>query len=45
MQASIADQFEAAFDKGLTVIGVERTPGAGTYLLADMPPAAIEKSA
>jgi predicted GNAT superfamily acetyltransferase len=35
IQAGIADQFEAAFDAGLTVVGVERTPDAGTYLLAE----------
>jgi predicted GNAT superfamily acetyltransferase len=37
VQESIANQFEAAFDKGFTVTGVERTPDAGTYLLADLP--------
>ncbi|MDQ1471989.1 MAG: hypothetical protein QOJ99_3469 [Bryobacterales bacterium] len=36
VQAEIADQFEAAFDAGLTVVGVERTPEAGTYLLAEV---------
>jgi predicted GNAT superfamily acetyltransferase len=36
VQADIADQFEAAFDKGLTVVGVERTPEAGIYLLAEV---------
>jgi predicted GNAT superfamily acetyltransferase len=37
VQAEIADQFEAAFDKGLTVVGLERSPEAGTYLLAVSP--------
>ena len=36
VQAEIADQFEAAFARGLTVVGVERTPEAGTYLLAEV---------
>jgi predicted GNAT superfamily acetyltransferase len=36
-QASIADQFEAAFGRGLTVVGVERTATGGAYLLADVP--------
>lgn len=36
VQARIADQFEAAFNDGLTVVGVERTPEAGIYLLAEV---------
>lgn len=34
VQAAIADQFTAAFDSGLTVVGLERSQDAGTYLLA-----------
>ena len=36
IQAQIADRFEAAFDRGLAVAGVDRSPEAGTYLLADL---------
>jgi predicted GNAT superfamily acetyltransferase len=35
LQAEIASQFEAAFGRGLAVVGVERTPQCGTYLLAE----------
>jgi predicted GNAT superfamily acetyltransferase len=36
IQARIADEFEAAFDRGLTVVGLNRTPEEGTYLLAEL---------
>ncbi len=36
IQARIADEFEAAFDRGLTVVGLNRTPDEGTYLLAEL---------
>jgi predicted GNAT superfamily acetyltransferase len=36
MQAEIADQLEAAFRQGLAVVGVERTPEWGIYLLAEL---------
>ena len=35
IQAQIADRFEAAFDRRLAVVGVDRSTEAGTYLLAD----------
>jgi predicted GNAT superfamily acetyltransferase len=35
LQDEISDQFEAAFHRGLTVVGVDRTPAWGTYLLAE----------
>jgi predicted GNAT superfamily acetyltransferase len=33
-QSKMADEFEAAFERGLTVVGVVRTPEGGAYLLA-----------
>ncbi len=41
IQATLADQFEAAFARGLAVIGVERDDSWFTYLLGEMP---LEKS-
>jgi predicted GNAT superfamily acetyltransferase len=38
VQSEMAEQFEAAFDRGLTVVGVERTPEGGAYLLAEVKP-------
>jgi predicted GNAT superfamily acetyltransferase len=35
LQAAMADRFDAAFGRGLAVVGVERTPEWGTYLLAE----------
>jgi predicted GNAT superfamily acetyltransferase len=35
IQAELADQFEAAFTRGLAVIGVERDDLWFTYLLGD----------
>jgi predicted GNAT superfamily acetyltransferase len=35
IQAEISNQFENAFDRGLAVIGVERSPEYGTYLLGE----------
>jgi predicted GNAT superfamily acetyltransferase len=35
LQAQISDRFEDAFDRGLIVVGVERTSEHGIYLLAD----------
>jgi predicted GNAT superfamily acetyltransferase len=37
-QSRMADEFEAAFDHGLTVAGVDRTPEGGAYLLAEVTP-------
>jgi predicted GNAT superfamily acetyltransferase len=37
VQAEIADRFEAAFGRGLAVVGVERAADSGTYLLAEWP--------
>ncbi len=36
IQAEISKQFEAAFDRGLAVIGVDRSPEFGTYLLGQI---------
>ena len=36
IQAEIADQLEAAFAKGFAIIGVDRTPEWGTYLLGPL---------
>jgi predicted GNAT superfamily acetyltransferase len=36
LQSRIADEFEAAFERGLTVVGLNRTPEEGTYLLAEL---------
>lgn len=35
IQARIADRFESAFERGLAVVGVERTPEFGAYLLGE----------
>lgn len=35
IQASVGDQFESQFRAGLAVIGFEKQPGAGTYLLGE----------
>jgi predicted GNAT superfamily acetyltransferase len=35
LQAEMADRFEAAFGRGLAVVGVERTAEWGAYLLAE----------
>jgi predicted GNAT superfamily acetyltransferase len=35
IQALVSEQFESAFDKGLAVVGVDRAPEFGTYLLAE----------
>ena len=37
LQAEIANRFEAAFGRGLAVVGVERNPAGGTYLLGEWP--------
>jgi predicted GNAT superfamily acetyltransferase len=37
IQAEIADQMEEAFTQGLAIIGVDRTPEWGTYLLGPLP--------
>jgi predicted GNAT superfamily acetyltransferase len=37
IQAEVSEQFEAAFDKGLAVVGVDRSPEWGTYLLGELP--------
>jgi predicted GNAT superfamily acetyltransferase len=37
IQAEISDQFTALFDRGLAVIGFERTPDTGDYLLGRWP--------
>ncbi len=37
IQNRISDEFEVAFSKGLTVVGLNRTPEEGTYLLANYP--------
>lgn len=36
IQAEISDRFESAFDKGLAVVGVDRSPEWGTYLLGEI---------
>jgi predicted GNAT superfamily acetyltransferase len=36
VQARVAGEFEAAFDRGLTVVGLNRTPEEGTYLLTEV---------
>jgi predicted GNAT superfamily acetyltransferase len=36
IQAEVSEQFEAAFDRGLAVVGVDRTPEWGTYLLGEL---------
>ncbi|MDP9169078.1 MAG: GNAT family N-acetyltransferase [Acidobacteriota bacterium] len=36
-QAQIATHFDAAFARGLTVVGVERGRASGSYLLAELP--------
>ena len=36
VQNRIADEFEAAFERGLTVVGLNRTPEEGTYLFAEV---------
>ena len=38
VQSRIADEFEAAFDRGLTVVGLNRSAEEGTYLLAEVNP-------
>jgi predicted GNAT superfamily acetyltransferase len=35
IQAQVADHFESAFDRKLAVVGVDRTPEFGTYLLSE----------
>lgn len=35
VQAAVAERFESAFGRGLTVVGVDRTPERGAYLLAE----------
>lgn len=37
-QARVSDQFQEALDAGLAVVGVERGPGLGAYLLAKWSP-------
>jgi predicted GNAT superfamily acetyltransferase len=37
LQAEIANRFEAAFGRGLAVVGVERNPAGGTYLFGEWP--------
>jgi hypothetical protein len=37
IQAEIANRFDAAFARGLAVVGVERAASSGTYLLAEWP--------
>lgn len=37
IQAEVSDQFTALFDRGLAVIGFERTPDTGDYLLGRWP--------
>jgi predicted GNAT superfamily acetyltransferase len=36
IQAEVSDKFEAAFDRGLAVVGVDRSPEWGTYLLGEI---------
>jgi predicted GNAT superfamily acetyltransferase len=37
IQAEIADRLESAFAQGLAIVGVDRTPDWGTYLLGPLP--------
>jgi predicted GNAT superfamily acetyltransferase len=37
LQAEMANRFDVAFGRGLAVVGMERTPEWGTYLLAEVP--------
>jgi predicted GNAT superfamily acetyltransferase len=35
IQAEVSDRFESAFDRGLAVVGLDRSPEGGTYLLSE----------